>query len=60
MGVHGHLILGGIADQTLVIRERDVGWRCAVALVIGDNFDTIVLPDTDTRIGCTEIDTDSF
>jgi hypothetical protein len=48
MGVHGDLILSGIADQTLVIGEGDIGRRGSVALVVGDDLNTIVLPDTHT------------
>ena len=47
MGVHGHLILCGITNQPLIVGEGDVGWCCAVTLVIGDDFYTIILPDTD-------------
>ena len=46
--VHGDLVLRGIADQTLVIREGDIGRCCAVSLVVGDNFNTTVLPNTNT------------
>jgi hypothetical protein len=40
------LILGGIANQALILREGDIRWGGAVTLVVRDNFDTIVLPDT--------------
>lgn len=46
--IHGDLVLCGIADETLALRERDIGGSRPVALVIGDDLDTIVLPDTDT------------
>ena len=46
--VHRDLVLGGIADETLGVGERDIGWRRAVALVVRNDLDTIVLPDTDT------------
>jgi len=45
--VHGDLVLGGIADQTLGVGEPNVRRRCSVSLVIGDDFNTVVLPDTD-------------
>ena len=47
MGVHCNLILGGIADETFVIGERDIGRGSTIALVVGDDLNTIVLPDTD-------------
>ena len=51
--VHRDLVLCGIADETFGVRERYVGGCCPVTLVVGDNLDTIVLPDTDTTVcGC--------
>ena len=47
-GVHGNLVLGGVADKPLGVGERDIRRRGAVALVVGDDLDTVVLPDTDT------------
>lgn len=44
--VQGDLILSSIANESLVVRERDIGWGGAVALVIGNDLYTIVLPDT--------------
>ena len=44
--VHGNLIFGGIANQTFGIREGDVRRSCAITLIVGDDLDTIVLPDT--------------
>ena len=77
MRVHGDLILGGIANQALVFREGNIGWSGAVTLIVRDDLNAIVLPDTDatvfgvrirregermksSRIGCAEIDTNSF
>ena len=42
------MVLRGIADQTLVVGERDVGGCCSVTLVVGDDLNTIILPNTDT------------
>jgi len=41
------LILGGIANQALALRERDIRWSGAVTLVVRDDFNAIVLPNTD-------------
>ena len=46
--VHGDLVLGSIADETLALREGDIRRRGAVTLVVGNDLNTIVLPDTDT------------
>jgi hypothetical protein len=45
--VHCDLVFSSITDQALGIGEGDVGGGCAVPLIIGDNLNTIVLPDTD-------------
>jgi len=58
--VHGGLGFGGIPNQTLGLREGNVGGSGAVSLVIGDDFDTIILPDADARVGGAEIDSDRF
>ena len=58
--VHGRLGLGGISNETLGLSEGNVGRSGAVTLVISDDFDTVVLPDTHARVGGTEIDTDGF
>ena len=45
--VHGDLVLRGITNETLSLRERDVGGGSPVTLIVGDDLDTIVLPDAD-------------
>mmetsp|Transcript_28186 Transcript_28186/g.60463 ORF Transcript_28186/g.60463 Transcript_28186/m.60463 type:complete len:273 (-) Transcript_28186:55-873(-) len=57
-GVDGGLIFGGISDKTFgVVQEGNVGRSDTVTLVIGDNFDTSVLKDSNTRVGGSKIDT---
>lgn len=53
VGVHGDLVFGGITDQSLRVVESDIGWGGSVTLVVGDNLDSLVGPDTDTRVGST-------
>ena len=48
MWVHCDLILGGIANQALTLGEGDIGWGSAVTLIVCDDFNAIVLPDTNT------------
>jgi len=48
-GVHGDLVLGGVADER---------WRGAVALVVGDDLHPVMLPHPDTRVGGAEVDAD--
>lgn len=50
MGVHSDLVLGSITDESLAIGERDIGGRRAVTLIIGNDLNTVVLPDTDTSV----------
>jgi len=61
LGVAGSLVLGGITNQSLttVGGESHVGGGGSVTLVVGNDFDLVVLPHTDTRVGGTQIDTDS-
>lgn len=48
VGIHGDLVLCGVADQPLVVREGDIRRCCPVTLVVGNDFDSVVLPDTNT------------
>lgn len=57
-GVHGDLVLGSIADETLSIGERDIGRGGSVPLIIGYDLYTIVLPHSNTGICRAQVDTD--
>ena len=46
--IHRNLVLCGITNETLALRERDIGRSCPVTLVIGDDLNTIVLPNANT------------
>jgi hypothetical protein len=48
--VHRHLVLCGITDETFGVRERNIGGGRPVTLVVGDDLDTIILPDTDATV----------
>lgn len=48
MRVHGDLVLGSITDKTFVLGEGDIRWGRAVTLIIGNDFDTVILPNTNT------------
>jgi hypothetical protein len=50
VGVHGDLVLGGISDETLRVVEGNVRRGGTVTLVVGDDLDTVGLPDTDTPV----------
>merc|ERR1719319_1014497 len=58
-GIDGHLVLGGITNQTLGVSEGHITGGGPVTLVVGDNFNLSVLKDADAGVCCSEIDTDS-
>jgi len=45
--VHGDLVLRSISNETLGVREGHIGRSGTVALVVGNDFNTIVLPHAD-------------
>jgi len=55
VGVHGDLVLGGITNESLRVVEGNVRRGGSVTLVVGNDFDSVVLPDSDTGVGGTEI-----
>lgn len=58
-GVSGHLVLGRVAYQTLGFGETHVGWGRAVTLIIGNDFNTVVHPNSDTGVSGSKIYTDA-
>ena len=56
--VSGGLVLRGITDETLLLGEGDVGWGGVNTLVVGNDLDLLVLPDTDARVGGAKINSD--
>ena len=48
--VHGDLVLGSVSEQMLIIREGNIGRCCGVSLVVGGDFNTIVLPDANISV----------
>jgi hypothetical protein len=57
--VSGNLVLGGITDKSFGISEGDVRRSSSVTLVVGNDFYSVVDPDSDTGVGGTKIDTNS-
>ena len=47
-GVRGGEALCRIANQTLIVGKRDVRGCCAVSLVVCDNLNAVILPNTNT------------
>ena len=54
MRVHRDLVLGRAADKTFGVREGDIGRGGSDTLIVRDNLDTVVLPDTEARVGGAE------
>lgn len=51
------LVLSGVTDHALGVREGNVRRGRAVSLVVRDDLHTVVLPHTHARVGGAEIDT---
>lgn len=54
--IEGALVLGGVADETLCIREGDVGGRGVRALLIGDDLHFFVLINANAGVSGSEVD----
>jgi hypothetical protein len=50
LGVHGSLVLGGITNKTLVVRESDIRRSGTVTLLVGNDFNTLGFPNTNTGV----------
>ena len=48
MWIHRDLVLCGVTDETFCVRERHIRWGGPVTLVVGDDLNSIILPDADT------------
>ena len=48
--IHRCPVLCGVTDMTPSVRKRNVGGGSPVAVVVGDDFDMIILPNTDTTV----------
>ncbi|GIX63597.1 NAD-specific glutamate dehydrogenase [Babesia caballi] len=59
-GVAGFLVLGSVTNETLGVGEGDIRGGRPVTLVVGDDLNIVVLVNTHTRVGGTQIDTDGW
>ena len=57
--IHGDLIFSGISNQTLGVGKSDVRWSRTITLIVGDNLHFTMLKYSYTRVGCTQIDTNT-
>lgn len=44
------MVLRSVTNETLVIGEGDIRGCCSVTLVVGDDFNSIILPHADAAI----------
>jgi hypothetical protein len=59
VGVLCDLFLGRFADETFRIGKSNVGWRSPVTFVVGNDFNSIVMPDSNARSLCSEMDSET-
>jgi hypothetical protein len=50
LGVHGSLVLSSITDKTFLVRESDVRRSGTVTLLVGNDFNTLGFPNTNTGV----------
>ena len=59
MGVPGNLVLGGVSDEALLFSEGYVGGGGVETLIVGDDLNFVVNPDTHARIGGAQVNSDA-
>ena len=55
--IHGNLVLGGVTNETLGLIESNIRRGGTISLIVRNDLNTIILPNSYTRVGGTEIDT---
>jgi len=58
-GVSGSLVLGSITDESLIFGECNVGGGGVKTLVVGNDLNLVVHPDSDAGVGGSKVDSDS-
>ena len=58
--IFGHLILGGVTNESFSLSEGDIRWSCSISLIVDYDLNSVVLPHTHAGVGSTQINTDSL
>tara|TARA_B110000503_G_C6774327_1_gene260665 strand:- start:149 stop:385 length:237 start_codon:yes stop_codon:yes gene_type:complete len=56
-GVLGSLVFGGVTNETFFAVESNIGRSSVEALIVSNDFDLVVLPDTNTGVSSAQINT---
>jgi len=57
--ISGCLILGGVSNQSLVFREGNVRWCGVETLIVCDDFDLVVEPNSNAGVSGSKINSNS-
>ena len=60
LGVHGNLVLCGVADKSLCVREGHIGGGGAVSLIICNDLHLAMLKHTNTRVGGSQVNSNCW
>lgn len=58
--IPGNLVLGCISDQSFSVSEGNIRRSGSVALIVGDDLNSIILPDPHTGVGGSQVDSNGF
>ena len=50
LGSDAHLVLSGVTNKPLCVCKAHIAGCCPVSHVVGNDFDTVILPDADTAV----------
>ncbi len=56
----GSLIFGCITNEPFSLCEGDIRRSGSISLIIGNDLNSVILPDTNTGVCCSKIDTNCF
>jgi len=57
--VSGGLILSRVSDESLILGEGNIRWGGVKTLIVGDDFNLVIHPNSDAGVGGSKIDSNS-